>query len=336
MNILIYQNVAKRHILKANIINTINITKGFTQNKGNVSFYICDELLYFFKDKFNNVTFINNLSNISNYDIIYFRNIDYPLKLIKEKNYNGFIIIESHDTDILLDDIELLKSYDKLIFTSISPLIIDKYKFKNSLLFPCSIDFESFSDISKYKNNLFSSQDFNITYCGHLYDYKGIPLLIEAAKILKEYKFHIVGGKEEDINRHKQNSPNNIIYYGHKNYNEVPNYLYSSDMLLIPYSKKGNKFSQSNITSPIKLFEYLSTKKPVLCSDIVGIKNWVNENEVYFYKADDINNFIEKIKYIQQTKNNDEYNRKIINGYKKALFYSTKNKCYELLKLCEN
>lgn len=47
-------------------------------------------------------------------------------------------------------------------------------------------------------------------------------------------------------------------------------------------------------------------------------------------------NFIEKIKYIQQTKNNDEYNRKIINGYKKSLFYSTKNKCYELLKLCEN
>ena len=335
MNILIYQNITKRHILKANIINTINITKGFTQNSCNVYFLVSNELLYFFKDKFNNVNFIDNLSNLSNYDAIYFRDIEYPLKLINDKEYKGYIIIESHDIDICSDIINILKSYDKILFTSISPLIIEKYKFKNSLLFPCSIDFDNFSNKIKYKNNLFDKNKFNITYCGHLYDYKGIPLIIDAANNLKEYNFHIIGGKEEDINRHKINSSKNITYYGHKNYNDVPNYLYSSDLLLIPYSKKGNKYSPSDITSPIKLFEYLSTKVPVLCSNIRGIQNWVDDNEVYFYKADDLNNFIEKIKYIEKNRNSDENTIKINNGFKKSSLYSTKNKCQKLINMCK-
>lgn len=335
MNILIYQNIAKRHILKANIINTINITKGFRQNSCNVYFLVSNELLYFFKDKFNNVNFIDNLSNLSNYDAIYFRDIEYPLKLINDKEYKGYIIIESHDIDIPFDIINILKSYNKILFTSISPLIIEKYKFKNSLLFPCSIDFDNFSNKIKYKNNLFDKNKFNITYCGHLYDYKGIPLIIDAANNLKEYNFHIIGGKEEDINRHKINSSKNITYYGHKNYNDVPNYLYSSDLLLIPYSKKGNKYSPSDITSPIKLFEYLSTKVPVLCSNIRGIQNWVDDNEVYFYKADDLNNFIEKIKYIEKNRNSDENTIKMNNGFKKASLYSTKNKCQKLINMCK-
>jgi len=335
MNILIYQNIAKRHILKANIINTINITKGFRQNNCNVYFLVSNELLYFFKDKFNNVNFIDNLSNISNYDVIYFRDIEYPLKLINDKKYKGYIIIESHDINLSPDNIKILKSYDKILFTSISPLIIEKYKFKNSLLFPCSIDFDNFSNKIKYKNNLFDKNKFNITYCGHLYDYKGIPIIIDAANILKEYSFHIIGGKEEDINRHKINSSKNIIYYGHQDYNDVPNYLYSSDLLLIPYSKKGNKHSPSDITSPIKLFEYLSTKVPVLCSNITGITNWVDDNEVYFYKADDLNNFIEKIKYIEKNQNSDENNDKINNGFTKSSLYSTKNKCKKLLDMCK-
>ena len=39
---------------------------------------------------------------------------------------------------------------------------------------------------------------------------------------------------------------------------------------------------QSISTSPIKLFEYLSTGKPVLSSDIIGIKTWGKDLLTYY------------------------------------------------------
>ena len=333
MNILVYQDISKRHIQKANVINTINIAKGFIKNNINVFFFSKKELLFFFEDKINNVNFIDDLSNLDMFNVIYCRNLEFPLELIK-KNYKGYIIIESHDID-LIPEIKLLRNHDKLIFTSISPLIIEKYNIRKSLLFPCSIDFDYFSNKELFNEKLFSSTDFNITYCGHLYDYKGIPIIIQAAKFLNKFKFHLVGGKNEDIERHKKIATDNVIFYGHKNYNDVPNYLYSSDLLLIPYSKKGNKFSPSSITSPIKLFEYLSTKIPVLCSDIIGIKNWVNDDEVTFFEADNLDDFIHKINNIKINSKSNEIIEKINNGFIKASKFTTKNKCYELLKLCK-
>ena len=41
----------------------------------------------------------------------------------------------------------------------------------------------------------------------------------------------------------------------------------------IYFNKQANKHSASQLTSPIKLFEYLGNKKPTLCSDIKEIQN---------------------------------------------------------------
>lgn len=336
MNILVYQDISFRHIKKANVINTINIARGFLRNNYTVHYFLNNKKAFeYFNDKISNVVFVNKdeiIKNIDDYYCIYCRGIEFPLELIK-MNYKGNIIIESHDIE-LPENIDIIRKCDNIIFTSISNLIIQKYEIKKSLLFPCSIDFELFSEKNNYKNNIFEKKLFNITYCGHLYDYKGIPLIINCAKILKDYCFNIVGGNDSDIERHKKNSPENVIYHGFVNYNDVPNYLYSSDLLIIPYSKNGIKFSPSNITSPIKLFEYLSTKKPVLCSNIEGIVNWVNNDEVFFYEADNIVDFCDKINYIKNNIGSKEVLDKIENGFVKSSYYTTKNKCKKLIELC--
>lgn len=346
MNLLIYQNVHPRHIRKANVINTINVAKGFLLNNCKVYYYISDNKnLNFYKTnlEINNTYKINYiigkkknqlLDILKNIDIIYCRDIEFPAYLIKN-NINKYIILEDH-SDILPNEIDIYRKYDKFILNTISPIIIKKYNVNKSLLFPCSIDFNYFSKHKNFNNNLFNREKINIVYCGHLYDYKGIPLILKGADKLENILFHLVGGKERDINNLKNSYvPKNVIIHGYKNYNDVPNYLYSADMLIIPYSKNGNIYSKSQITSPIKLFEYLSTKKPVLCSNIDGIKNWVTDNEVTFYKADDINDFIKKINYIIENKNNEHIKNKIENGFIKAEKYSTFNKCKKLLSLCK-
>ena len=346
MNLLIYENVQPIHIRKANVINTINVTKGFILNNCNIFFNVSHyKNTNFFKNNFKNdnsnikflvgktnnelLEFINN-----NIDIIYSRDLEFPLFLIKNK-INKYIILEDHG-DNIPNYIETLRNYDKLIFNTISPIIIKKFNIKKSLLFPCSIDFNYFSQFDNFNHNLYIKNKINIVYCGHLYDYKGIPLILKGADKLENILFHLVGGKERDINNLKNSYvPKNVIIHGYKNYKDVPNYLYSADMLIIPYSKNGNIYSKSQITSPIKLFEYLSTKKPVLCSNIDGIKNWVTDNEVTFYKADDINDFIKKINYLIENKNSEHIINKIKNGFIKAEKYSTFNKCKKLLSLCK-
>tara|TARA_A100001015_G_C14895437_1_gene674206 strand:+ start:175 stop:1200 length:1026 start_codon:yes stop_codon:yes gene_type:complete len=337
-NILIYQEVTD--IIKANVINTVNIAKGFIKNNYNVYFYVyTEEYINFYnhifsncsinflirKKSFNIIDFINN-NDIS---VIYVRDVNFPKHLI-DKKYDGYIILEDHN-DILPDHIEVYRKYDKFIFTSIAPVCIKSYNIKKKLLFPCSIDFNYFS---KYNciNNVFN-EGINITYCGHLYDYKGIPLILLIAKILKEYNFNIIGGKLRDIKRHKLNATENVKFYGHQNYLDIPKYLYSSDLLLIPYNRRGSPWSKSNITSPIKLFEYLSTKVPVLCSSIDGIRNWVTDKEVTFFKPGSIKDFKKKIRYIINNRESEDIKNKIAAGLKKAEMYSTKNKCKKLLEL---
>lgn len=345
MNLLIYQNVHPRHIRKANVINTINVTKGFIQNNCNIFYNINHyKNLNFFKNNFENnskIKFLLEKKNNEllefinkNIDIIYSRDLEFPLFLINNK-INKYIILEDH-LDTIPEYIETFRNYDKLIFNTISPIIIKKFNIKKSLLFPCSIDFNYFSQSDNFNNNLYSKNKINIVYCGHLYNYKGIPLILKGADKLKNILFHLVGGKERDINNLKKSYvPKNVIIHGYKNYNDVPNYLYSADILIIPYTKNGNIYSKSTITSPIKLFEYLSTKKPVLCSNIDGIKNWVTNNEVTFFKADDINDFVDKINYLINNLNSTEIKNKIKNGFIKSSEYSTLHKCKRLLQLCK-
>jgi len=338
MNILIYQDLHERNIIKANVVNTINVAKGFQQNNYNVFYFAkAKKVKSYIKSQINcNIILTKNnylLDKIkeNNIDIIYCRDNDFPFYLI-ENNYSGKIILESHDP-VVPNNIEILRKHKNLFFTSISPIIIKKFGIERNLLFPCSIDFEYFSNRANFRDDLFKNTKNNVVYCGHLYDYKGIPILLEVAERNRDLTFHLVGGKKEDIERHKKNAGDNVIFHGHQDYNNVPNYLYSSDILIIPYSVRGNKYSPSNITSPIKLFEYLSTKKPVICSNIIGIKNWISEDDAVFFKADDSNDLQEKIRYILENRSKDVVQKIINNGYKKAQNYTTKNKCKKLLDL---
>ena len=342
------------NIIKANVINTINMCKGFLQNNCKVYYYVNKKNdVDYYKNIINNCNceYVTNLKkkDILNFiikneiKIVYTRDDGTFIKYLLEQydkcdghdghdGYDGYVVWEDHSEN----PPEFIKNYKhnkKLIFVSISPIITNNFNIDNNILFPCAIDFDVFSKKENFNCNIFDKNKINVTYCGHLYNYKGIPLVLEASKKFPNVNFNFIGGTVENINVYKEQIKNlpNVYFLGHKNYNEVPNYLYSSDVLLIPYNIKGNSFSQSYITSPIKLFEYLSTKKIVLCSDIKGITNWVSGNEVIFYKADSLDDFCEKLQYIFNNLNTNIFDTIKENGFMFANKYSTYNKCKSIL-----
>ena len=120
----------------------------------------------------------------------------------------------------------------------------------------------------------------------------------------------------------------NISIIPFLSHRDVVKLLNCADILLIPNS---NKFDCSNkYTSPMKLFEYMAVKKPIIASDVVSIKKIVSENEVFFFKADDFRSLIKVIKDVLLK--NEEVNLKVKNSFKLVQKYSTIERARIILK----
>lgn len=117
-----------------------------------------------------------------------------------------------------------------------------------------------------------------VTYCGHLYEGRGIDLILQAAAILPDLQFLIIGGQEEDLNewRALARHLSNIQFQGYVPNSLVPNYLNLSDILLMPYSSRE---VNSRWMSPMKLYEYMAARKPIVASDFPALRETLT-NEV--------------------------------------------------------
>ncbi len=138
--------------------------------------------------------------------------------------------------------------------------------------------FKSNKDLVPFKKNL-KIPDNNkvVSYVGNTYEGRGIEKIIKLSKVNIDIFFLIVGGEEEDnIHYIKKLQPDqkNILFTGHVDNIDIPNFLAISDVLLIPYDsdftiKGGSKASE--YSSPIKLFEYMASGKPIIASNLPAI-----------------------------------------------------------------
>lgn len=163
----------------------------------------------------------------------------------------------------------------------------------------------------KSKINLHGNKDnLRIGYLGHLYKGRGVENIIHCAKQLKDNTFHIVGGLEEDIKYWKNIAKNfdleNIYFYGFVHPRETIKYLNSFDIVLAPYYKKvtvaGNIGDNSKIMSPLKIFEYMSRKKPIIASDLPILREILNDKNSLLVHYNDIKMWVDAIKKLDNAK----------------------------------
>jgi len=111
-----------------------------------------------------------------------------------------------------------------------------------------------------------------IGYAGSLYAGKGVELILDIAALMPEAGFHIFGGPEALRTQWMaQNPPANIHFYGHVPHGEVQARLAACDVLVAPYLPHitiGTGAEIGRWISPLKLFEYMAARRPILCSDL--------------------------------------------------------------------
>lgn len=117
-----------------------------------------------------------------------------------------------------------------------------------------------------------------VVYSGHLYDEKGIPLLIEAARQCRELDFILVGGWPADVRRRREEAKglSNVRLTGFVPNSLVPNYLAAADVLALPNSAHA---PASEWTSPLKLFEYMAARRPILAADLPVFRRHLRRGE---------------------------------------------------------
>jgi glycosyltransferase involved in cell wall biosynthesis len=137
-----------------------------------------------------------------------------------------------------------------------------------------------------------SLSGFNVGYAGSIYKGRGIEYILQIAKGLPEIVFHIFGGNKEDLDQGLfKDIPSNVIFHGYMPPFKVSSCLKPMNVLLAPYQANTTTVGGTNsadFMSPLKIFEYMSLKKPIIASDLPALREILDETCAVLVPPSDI------------------------------------------------
>jgi len=278
------------------------------------------------------------------FDLVYGRFLHgcYVAALLMNK-----VIFEIH-TPIYEEKNHKLKVFKKLIKNKyFKKLIVISHALKNMYLEngylsekKIQVAHDGADEVINFNNKINLLGDKNslkIGYVGHLYKGRGIDLVIEIAKQIKDMTFHIVGGLKEDVeywnNYSKSLNISNIHFYGFVSPKIVGIYQNSFDIVLAPYANKvsvfGNKGDSSKFMSPLKIFEYMSSKKAIIASDLPVLKEILNIKNSILVEPENIRDWINAINKLRKQEDREYIAKNALKDFKN---YTWKNRALQIVK----
>lgn len=126
-----------------------------------------------------------------------------------------------------------------------------------------------------------------VVYTGHLFEWKGVHVLADAARMCDDgVQVVFVGGLPADVEKLREYTKDidSITILGHRAPKEIPEYLVAADVLVLPNS--GLLTISKHYTSPLKLFEYMAAKRPIIASDLPSLREVLNEKNAILVEPD--------------------------------------------------
>ena len=132
---------------------------------------------------------------------------------------------------------------------------------------------------------------FKVVYTGSLFLWKGVNTLVDALQFLpNNVELIFIGGSGQyllNFQQYVKNSgfSNRVQVIPHIPKYELLKFIEIADMLVLPNSAKDK---MSLFTSPIKLFEYMASKRPIIASNIASVAEVLsNQKNALLFKPDD-------------------------------------------------
>ncbi|RIJ63528.1 glycosyltransferase family 4 protein [Rummeliibacillus sp. POC4] len=266
------------------IINGVKVVRTFEIGRGTTKFqlflnYISYTLsasikAFNLKEKFD-VVLVNQLSPVM---------MAIPA-IVYKKKYNRKILLYCLDlwpASLIAGGIKegsifykLFFIISKWIYSSVDSIAVTSSMFKEYFKSKLFMNIENIQHIPQYAEDIFAeieekkeNRKFNFVFAGNIGEMQSVETIVKAANEMKEKNnimFHIVGDGsklEECIVLSKKFKLNNIIFYGKKPINEMPQYYSFADAMLI--TLKNDK--TISYTLPGKVQSYMAAHKPIIGS----------------------------------------------------------------------
>ena len=196
--------------------------------------------------------------------------------------------------------------------------------------------YKALPNSSEARRQLGIANRFTIIYTGHFYPGRGMELMFGIAQALPQFQFLWVGGQDKDIEPWKKRlqgqAIQNVIITGFINNARLPLYQAAGDILLMPYQREIAGSSGGNIVkviNPMKMFDYLATRRAILASDIQIFHEVLNEQNAVFCPPDDLNAWIKTVLDLANNKSRRDQLAK--QAGKDAEFFTWKNRASQTL-----
>jgi glycosyltransferase involved in cell wall biosynthesis len=211
-------------------------------------------------------------------------------------------------------------------------LVVNSNELRKMYNSSCNIELDSILAANNATNKIpdeqiplnvnIDKQKIQIGYVGSLFKGRGIDIIVALAKRIPDVTFHIIGGKDKDIEYWKNKEDlSNLVFHGFVEPKETYKYRNMCDILLAPYQSDEEGNRSSKYMSPIKLFEYMSSKKAIVCSNFKVVYEALNDECAVLVDSSDLNAWEEAVNKL--IKNKEKREKLANNAYEKFLKYHT-------------
>ena len=130
---------------------------------------------------------------------------------------------------------------------------------------------------------------------GHLYAGRGMETFHALAEKNPQAGFLWIGGRPAEVKMWRERTMarglKNVRFTGFVPNSELPLYQSAADILIAPYESQISGSSggdSASVASPMKLFDYMAAKRPIITSDLPVIREILDEESAVFCPPDDV------------------------------------------------
>ena len=179
-----------------------------------------------------------------------------------------------------------------------------------------------------------------VVYAGSLFPEKGIKYILLVAEQLRDVMFVLVGGEAEHVRYWRRYARTrglgNVRFMGFVSNSLIPIYLAAADALVMPYGKERARIMDIESTSPLKLFEYMAARKPIISTRIPAIQRIIQHGvNGLLTEPGNVKQLTEYVRYALE---NEKFAKSLSErAYEMVKDYDWKKRCQKILKhFCDN